>query len=524
MFTTTLTIAVALCLSFSAVDCQKSPFGPKTLLEELTFEFQNGPFDGANRYTSFIASRRIVRSQTPITVRWALIFIIPFHDVRAACSPQRLSFFGTNDTIPPRLCRDPLAMQLIPTYTVNYFYRKEIPAEGFLFTQYLTSLGLTPLSKSNDLSTPNGIANMWGARIHNFFKNDGWNVAGRPKMDFGHPFYDNTGYMPRNKPGVSPKKLKYPLRWQPLTQTDMLGNFFVQRHVTPHIGLTAKPLSMPRHELLSHKTKGPYRYPNRRTIHPVDRRQIMREARRVFRLSSRLTRRQMQEAYFWDVKFYSTGLVSNYYCRQFVLQGKLPFEDVFDCIFSLTMAESLAMYDVTILAWHEKRRHDAVRPQTVIRHLFNEKTRVRAFRGFGRGKGMVKAVEWEPLIPPQPHSEYPSGSAMLCTANFEATELGIREWLKLGKNDSVPPLVLKGPHTTVPGATYLLDDVNFYFKNPKEMAYRCGISRLWAGVHFSQSIHDGFKAARGIGTAAHEFVSGLRHGKVPKFCPHCLKE
>lgn len=519
MLTTALIAAV---LFSSLVNAKKSPFGPKTLLQELTFEFQNGPYDGANRYTSFVASRRFVRSQTPVTVRWALVFLIPYHDVRAGCKPQRLSFFATNDSIPAALCSDPLAMKLIEDYTTNYFYRQEFPAEGYLLTQYLTSLGLTPLSKSMDMNTPNGWGNMFGKRIHNYFKNDGWNVAGKPKEDFAHPFFDNTGYMPKNAAGVPEKKMKYPLRWQPLTQTDMRGNFFIQKHVTPNIGLTAKPLLMTRSELLSRKTKGPYRYPNRRKIHPLDRKQILREARKTFYRSARLTKQKMQEAFFWDVKFYSTGLVSNYYCRQFVGQGFVKFEDVFDCIFSLGIAEGLAMHDATILAWHEKRRHDAARPQTLIRQVFSKKKRFWAFRGFGKGYGSVKAVEWEPLIPPQPHSEYPSGSAMLCTANFEAQDLGIRELLGLGKNGTVPPFVLKGPHTAVPGATYLMDDVHFTFKNPQQMARRCGMSRLWAGVHFSQSVMDGFKAAKGIGTAAHEFVSDLRHGKVPKHCRHCL--
>lgn len=514
---------VAFLMLLSLVSSENAAHGPKSLLEEFQIEVINGPFDGFNRYTSFAASRRLVRSQTPIAVRWALHFLLPIHDVRAGCNPQRLSFFGTNDTIPKHLCDDPLSIRLIDNYALNYLYRKQYPTEALRFTKYLMSLGLTPLSKSTDLNTTVGYGNLIGARLHEYFRNDGWNVLGAPREDFGRPFFDNTGYRPKNPPDVPEKKLKYPLRWQPLTQTDMLGNFFVQKHVTPNIGLTAKPFLLPRKELLKRKTNGPYRYPNRRKIHPIDRKQILREARRTFYMSARLTLPKIQEAFFWDVKYYSTGLLSGYYMQQFVAQGLVKAEDLADLTMSLTVAEGLAMHDATILAWHEKRRHDAARPQTLIRHVFGRAKRFWAFRGFGKGYGSVRAVEWEPLIPPQPHSEYPSGSAMLCTANFEALELGVREILRLRKNDTFPPLILRAPHTAVPGAP-LLEPVNFIFKDPRQMARRCGVSRLWAGVHFSQSVRDGFTAAKGIGTLAHDFVHDLRNGKVPKYCPQCLSK
>lgn len=185
------------------------------------------------------------------------------------------------------------------------------------------------------------------------------------------------------------------------------------------------------------------------------------------------------------------------------------------------MAEGLAMHDATILAWHEKRRHDVARPQTLIRQVFGGKRRFRAFRGFGRGYGSVRAVDWEPLVAPQPYSEYPSGSAMLCKANFEAQELGIREVLGLGENGKIPPLIMNAPHTAVPGGP-LLDRVNFKFKDPRQMARRCGMNRLLAGVHFSQSVEDGFSATKGIGKVAHEFVHDSRHGRVPNYCPTCI--
>lgn len=513
--------ATLFCLLICLGSSQTAPLGPETLLQELSFQFYYGPLDGYNRFTSFMVPRVFATTHTPITVRWSVLFMISYHDVHAGCNPSRLSFFGTNDTIPSEICNHPLGKTLIPVYAVNYIYRKQYPVLGLRLTQYLVSLGLTPLSKSNDLNTFNGWGNVFGGRVHNYFKEDGWNALGAPRKDFKNPYYDRTGYEPKNPAGVPEKHLKYPLRWQPLIQTNKLGSFFIQQHVTPHLGRTAKPLLTPREALFKRRTKGPYRFPNRRTIHRMDRRQIIREARKLFAISAGLTIRQIQEAFFWDVKLYSTGMTSFLYTAQFVRQGLIKPQQAADTFASWAIAEAVAMHDATILAWHEKRRHDIARPQTLIRRIFKHGKQFQSFRGFGRGYGRVHAVEWESLIPSQPHSEYPSGSAMLCTANYETLDLDIREFLHIGQNETVPPLVISAP----PNAVYtapLLNDVNFTFNGPSDMARRCGRSRLWAGVHFSQSVYDGAKAAKGIGRMSHDFFRDLRNGKVPKHCRHCL--
>lgn len=513
--------AAAALLLFSSVNSDRVTHGPKTLEEDIQTEFVFGRYDGLNRFSSLLTPAGPRYAQTPISVRWGLLVAILMSDVRSGCHANALSFFGTNDKFPERFCKETLSKLLILSYSFNYIYRRQFPIDGDRFTRYLMSLGLTPLSKSADMNTLIGIGNILGARTHNFSKNDGWNVYGHPS---DLPYADRTGYKPINPPGVPENKLRYPLRWQPLTQTDLYGNFFVQKHVTPHIGLTAKPILMPLDELTKRRTKGPYRHPNRRTMHPVDRKIIFREAKKTFALSNRLTRQKIQEAFFWDNKPRSSGFISFYYCGQFYAQGFLSSADeAFDCVLHFALHEAIATYDATILAWHEKRRHDIARPQTLIRQIFQKGKWVHAYRGIGRGFGIVDARKWEPLIPAQPHSEYPSGSAMICSAVFESQELGIRSFLRLGKNESIPPLVLRGPSTIVARSPFL-DNVNFTFNSPRQMAKRCGQSRLWAGVHFSASVRDGSRVVKGIGKMAYDFVNDLENGKVPKNCRHCLTQ
>nr|WNY22659.1 TS-3 [Laurencia subopposita] len=346
--------------------------GPKTLLDEIQPELIYGPIAGSNRHSSYMIPNNLVHSQVPFVVRWGLIYGVHRHEVKAACNSQMLSFFGTNDTMPSHLCNDPLKKRLVEIYTINYVYRREFPSIGVRSTQYLMSIGLTPLSKSTDRNTGVGYANFLGARIVAYFKNDGWNSRGHPRINYGRPFSDRTGYKPVNDPGIPESKLRYPLRWQPLIQTDLLGNFYTQHHVVPQIGITAKPFLMPRHELLKRKTKGPYRYPSRRWIHRVDRKNILRQAHKLFSISARLTRSKIQEAFWWDNKVYSVGPISAFYVAQMVQQGLIPFEKIADIIVTLAIAEGLAMHDAMVLAWHEKRRHDLARPQTLIRRLFRK--------------------------------------------------------------------------------------------------------------------------------------------------------
>lgn len=489
-----------------------------TMLEDLNIDFFNGPNEGLSVPTTFIFPHRMIRAQTPFAVRYGLIGSVNFHEHRAACNPKMLSFFGYNDTMPAYLCDDLLNFVKVRIYIVNHVYKNQYPSFSFRVVQYLLSVGMDPLSNSMDLTTAVGWGNYLGARVVRYFKNDGWNSLGDPNQDYGKLFQDNTGYKPVNDPSLPEKKLKFPLRWQPLTHTDYVGNFFQQKHVTPNIGLTGKTILMPRKQLLKRRAKGPYRYPNRRVMHRSDRRKIMREARKTFSISSRLSKEKIKEAHFWDNKFLSTGWLSTVYLKRLIADGYVDVKDFLNTRVSFLLPEAIAMHDAMILAWHEKRRHDLARPQTLIRQIFGKKKRVRAFRGPGRGYGMVKAVEWEPLIPAQPHSEYPSGSAALCWANFEATELTIRDIM--GKNATIPPIQYVAPLSGAPGSPFI-DRLNFTFKSPRDMARRCAKSRLWAGVHFTPAIVDGARLTRGLGKMAHEYVKDLENGRIPKYCQHC---
>lgn len=45
----------------------------------------------------------------------------------------------------------------------------------------------------------------------------------------------------------------------------------------------------------------------------------------------------------------------------------------------MELISNMAMFDVLIIVWKEKRRWDAVRPVTAIRFLYGDQVRVRIF-------------------------------------------------------------------------------------------------------------------------------------------------
>lgn len=498
--------ALLLCSLIANAATQNTTFGPEDLFNELSID----TLYGFNRHMRILAPSYILSAQTPILVRYALLFAVSVHETLAACDPVALSFFGTKDPIDPILCT-PLNYRLIVVYNFHHLYRSEIPPLGRNYGAYLSALGLDPYSKSTNLSTAIGWSNVIAGRAARYFSNDGWNSIGNlSKEDFLQPYQDYTGYEPVNDPSTPVHERKFPLRWQPLMSSDGLGNFYSQVHVTPHLG-DARPLILSKEEIARPRTNGPYKYPNATEMHPDDEKDVRRELQQLLTRQTRITREQIAEAYWWENKFFSLGFIFPALTDSY----GIPFRD------SIRMAfgEMLAQHDALIVAWREKRRHDLVRPRTLIRQMFRGKW-IRAYRSVELGKGRVRADEWEPVIRTQPHSEYPSASSVLCSANFEHMAAALRNYVGVG--NPLPLFNWTVTPTVAPGSP-IAEEVEIKLKSPAQAARRCGQSRLWMGLHFRPAVRDGLKAGKGIGKAAFKHAKMLYDGIVPPDCERCIR-
>lgn len=457
----------------------------------------------------------ILFAQTPIAVRYSLFAFVGGYEAAAACDPVALSFLGTKDAIPPRLCT-PDNIAIIQSYISLHLVSSEFPAEGRVYAAFLAGLGLQPFSMSTDQTTAEGWARRSAQRLVAHFKSDGWNSLGdATRANFRNPFENSINYRPRNPAHLSPDALRFPLRWQPLSfAVDGRGNYAYQRHVTPHLSRRVAPLGLSRRAFRAARVEGPYATPDRRgSISRGDERVARGLLRDMLAATRGVSEEQRAVIAFWDNKFFSLGGFSFFYLRAYGVSQPLMRARV-------VLGDMVATHDALLLAWKEKVRHDLARPTTLLRRL-RRGERVRAWRGFARGEGAVSAEEWQPAIPVQPHSEFPSASAVLCTGVLEHLQLVLREVRGANASSIVPYEV-----TVTPGVNPLNParmPVAIRFDSLGEAARSCGESRLWAGLHFKPAVEAGFALGKGSGRAAYLHFKDLAEGRVPKNCARCVK-
>ena len=179
---------------------------------------------------------------------------------------------------------------------------------------------------------------------------DGWNYNGAKLKDDvdctanRRPFTDTYGYKPKN----SPWDFSHPNAWQPLIESDEIGFFYAQEHVTPHIGFKAKPVVMTRDEVDARVLPDPnYDYEE--------------EAAKVIQMVSDLDDYRKTMVQFMDNKINLGGGLM----RRIRGMKSLSLEAQVYFHFGYASAE----HDVVLLAWKEKVRHDRVRPTSVVQAM-----------------------------------------------------------------------------------------------------------------------------------------------------------
>lgn len=495
-----------ICFLPTLSDAQTSD--DSSLIELLTPDFVT-----PNEVGALLFPVPLLQSETPIATRVGLLYGVALHEAAAACHPTGLSFLGEREPIAERFCSSRLSRLLIERQLSYRLWISEFPIDGEPYGRFLDRLGLEPYDITTNRSIERGWANAVANKLVRYFAADGWNSQGDlSKSNYLLEYQDFTGYKPVNPGFLAPNKLIRPLRWQPLTRpSDFRGKFETQVHVTPHIGLTAKPLAISRAQMEERVAPPLYNTPNRRRrLGRHDTKLALTLIEKLFNTSRQVTLEDVLVSYWWNDKFASLGIIFGLYLRIYGLD-RLALIQVF-------LGDMIAQYDAVLVAWKEKRRYDYVRPPTLIRKLLAGKN-VTAFRGIGKGVGEVKAEEWEPVLPIQPHSEYPSASAVICTAALEALEAYLKE-VVLKDGEAVAPFsfnIQRSRGFFLPVGA----NVTVTFESLEEAILSCGRSRLTSGVHFEPSVPAGHALGRGIGVIAFRHVRDLYDGKIPENCERC---
>ena len=314
--------------------------------------------------------------------------------------PDALNAITKADPIPraPEIYHTSEACALCMIHAVNKLIPDLVPISADYIHSWLDELGLDSSVMTDAMAqeqaindeniSPRVIGSLVAAEIIQDMYTDGWNYKGFHTSTgkctaHCRPFADTYGYTPKN----SPWEVTNPTAWQPLIESDDLGFFYAQEHVTPHIGFNAKPVILTRDEIDATKLNDPnYDYEAEATI-AIDN-------------VANLTDYKKTMIRFMDNKInIAGGMIMR-------LRGKyeLSLEAQVFYHYGYTSSE----HDVVLLAWKEKVRHDKIRPTSVIQSYGNKF--VTSFNG------ILKANDWVPFIRVMPHAEYPSGSGCICLA------------------------------------------------------------------------------------------------------------
>jgi hypothetical protein len=361
----------------------------------------------------------------------------------------------------------------------------------------MTALGLNPDDESEDPTSPVGIGNIAGRSIVRARASDGMNHRGDMGRGYnGEPFEDYTGYEPVN----TPKRLVNPSRWQPAVHRHRRrlgagpgdkGIFVAQRFITPQVRLV-KPFTY----------RDPSQFklaPPRHTDH-TNARRYRRSVDEILEASAGLTDERKVKTEFFN----HTGAAITLAPRAAALAHDLDL----DGWAQMFMVTSLARFDDMIAAWHQMHRYDAVRPFSAVRHVYGS-SKVTAWGGPGKGTvNDIPADEWTSYIPVGDHPEYPASFTTIAAAQAQAARRFLGDDVL---NWTFP--YAAGSALTEPGLVPA-SAVELRYATWTAFEQDCAMSRVWAGVHFRETVEQSLPFGAQFGDRAHEFVQRHVNGDV----------
>ncbi|MCY3572662.1 MAG: vanadium-dependent haloperoxidase [Chloroflexi bacterium] len=417
----------------------------------------------------------LVNRVNSITILAMMDALVPYH-------PSAVGAY-TRLERQPESARTQRNMNIASLHAAYHALASTIPSALPVWREMLTSAGLDPDDASMDANTPQGIGNLAGlgavaGRLH-----DGYNQLG--------DYADTTGYAPVN----TPTELRDPARWQPDRIRKGIGIYSAQQFVTPQMANVEPFADFDPREI---------RVPAPADSDPANAEAYKAQADEVLAVSANLTDEQKMLAEIFDNKVRAFGASFQVVSRNL---GLSISENIIADFLVM-----LAIHDATIPTWQEKRRWDAVRPFSAIKHLYGDEL-VTAWGGPGKGTIELPASQWQSYLQEADHPEYPSGSACVCEAQAQA----MRRYTGTDELNWVIDFPA-GSSRIEPGITPA-QDLQVTIATWSEFSDVCGKSRVWAGVHFWPSISASADVCGAVGDATYEYFAALIDGTAPERAP-----
>ena len=467
----------------------------------LAFDFDNGNFirdlittraDGA-----FPDEDAIGSNDASVYIWISRVFQMSWFDALAPYHPTAVGVYSRIGRRPASESATNRNKNIAGLYASYQVVKAVFEERAPVMRQAMTAFGLDPDDESLDPATPAGIGNIAGRAIVEARVHDGMNQLGDEGRTYnGRPYDDYTGYQPVN----TAYDLVDPSRWQPALGPHRRrvgggpgdkGIFTVQRFATPQLRLAKAhtfqdpaqfKLASPDH--LDHTNPDVYK----------------RSVDEVLEASAELTDEQKVKAEFFDNKLMGVTLSP---CAA----AKAHDLDL-DGWAHLFMTVSVAQFDGLIAAWHQKHAYDAVRPFSAVKHVYGSRP-VTAWGGPGKGTvDDIPADEWSGYLPVGDHPDYPSGTTTLCAAEAQA----VRRFLGDDTLDWTCR-VAAGSTLTEPGLVPA-KDLELHWDTWTDFVNDCARSRVWAGVHFKETVERSVEWGAQFGDLAYEFVQRHINGDV----------
>ena len=372
------------------------------------------------------------------------------------------------------------------------------------WNQLLKRLELDPKDKSIDPLTPVGIGNLAGKGVVKARKYDGLNLLGTSDARSLAPYADTTGYAPVNS-GESIVDLR---KWQPDTIFAKPGTYFSQQFITPQWADT-KSFNYQSNSIIAPFPSKSYAVENGLPQKPYK-----DQVKQLFEINQNFSEKRKLKSEFFEDKIRSLGFST----VATAIGHELSLEE----FVQLDFLVNFVAFDTGISIWENKRRYDAVRPFSAIRHLYQDEY-IKDFRSLDpQNDDLVLGRYWKPYLQSSNHPEYPSATAGFARSHTEATKLYLKNIMGYSDRksndlsfwDSLMPVVGDalfvdtGESLIEPGA---VPDkpTQLSWKTWDDFANDAGKSRLWAGVHFKDAVTAGFEIGNSVATSSFDWYQEI---------------
>jgi hypothetical protein len=428
-----------------------------------------------------------------IVLRWTTLITNSWFDATAPYHPTAIGVFSNLGRRPAPESATNANMNVALLYASYRVLNSLAPQNKADWDNILLGVGLDPNDAHESTTDAIGIGNKAGNAIVAARENDGFNQLG---YDDGRtynptPYADYTGYKPVN----TAYKVWDPRKWQPQEVRNRYGITGVQGFVTPQFAITEPYSYADPTAFSSPKPNKSY------LVGPLGFHKYRQQADTVLTISANLTDEQKLTAELFDDKIRSLGFSAVFasFSQGLTLHEFIQYD----------FLTNVAAFDTGIAVWQEKTKWDAVRPFTAIRLLYGD-DELTAWGGPGQGTvDDITGDEWRPYLQTADHPEYPSGSASFCAAHAESSRLFLGSD-NLGWTIPNPA----GSSLVEPGVTPAAP-LDLTFNTWTEFETDCGQSRIWAGVHFPDSVPAGADIGHEIAGLAYQFVQDHIDGNVP---------